>query len=565
MTRRILTALLLAVALGGCRTPADDPASAATTDRGAISFAAVERRLNAQGGATSADRAPELLEAFSRTTRELALRQLLIPEDSNERDRAVTGLGSVGPKIEHSTVVQLYRATQYGQIHLPTEADIAASFAAAGDRFVRPAQRFVWHLLLRAEPGESEASVIARARDLKGRIEAGASFSSIARLYSQSETRALGGRLGTISRGRLPPALEKIVFALGEGQVSEPVPIPGGVLLFQATDVIPEKRFVLADVRALLAREIFADRRRRAVRELAEKEPLPESSKILDQEALHRALALGDSEILLRVGEVSWSLGDLKKEVGAKQAEENSMATAIEIADRVYEDWVDSERTYRRAVREGFPVARAGELAERQREALDEEIYSRALEERLEKAALARKDEMERFYDDNKFLYQSPLRFKLRMLSIPIGASPSSQLTALGKAQSELESGRMKLETLAAQMGGRVQDAGWSTARDLESFEPKIRYFLADMTSPGFSVPFQFNQELCIIEVVERREPEVRPYSDVSAAVLRDFIERRRQDLFRSVQEEALRRGHYRYREEGVRAHLGLAPPTTSQ
>lgn len=562
MSRSPVVVAIVLVALAACNRPRIEAPVAATTDRGAIAFAGVEQWLHASGKAPASESPDDLLAAFEEGAREIAARELLAPDGAAELARAISDLGQDAEKIRHRIVVELYRAAHPEAVALPSDADIAAAYAADPERFHRPAQRFVWHLLLRIDPGVDPETVLDQARELKRRIEAGASFASVAREYSRSETRALGGRLGVIPAGRLPAALEKIVFALREGEVSEPVRNRDDVLLFQATDVIAEKRFPLADVKWVLARELFAERRRKALAERAGDAALPEDSKVLDSEALRRALALGDGEVVLRVGELTWSVSELRKAIRARRESGWVAMSPIEELDQAYAEWVDSERTYELARREGFAVASASLIAERQAEALRGEIAHRKVEERIEALAAGRRGELERFYRDNSFLYQSPLRLRLRMLSVPLGDDPGARLAELETARGELAAGRLALEDLARRLEGEVRDAGWSTARDLEQFEPKIRFLLGDMGSTGFTVPFQFNQRLSIVQVLERVEPTVLPYGEVADAVRRDYVDRQRQALRREVVEQVLRDGGFEFHAAAVRERLGLAAAT---
>jgi len=559
MSRNHLVWAACSVALlAGCQGGANETSSAASTTKGPIAFAAVEQRLHAQGATGNTAQPDELLATFELGAKALAIQALLVPSDPSDFELAVAGLGPAGEKLRHRAVVELYRSTRLSAVPLPTEVEIAAAFAADPERFHRPAQRFVWHLLLRIEPGVDPESVLQRARDLKRQINSGASFAAIAREHSRSETRALGGRLGSITQGRLPPALEKIVFALGEGEVSEPVRNKDGVMLFQVTDLIPEKRFVLEDVRLLLAREIFEERRRQALREVAGEDLLPQGSKVLDSQSLRRAIALGDAEVVLRVGDLEWSVGELRQETLAQRVAAGAERSFFELTDRVYADWVDCERIYRLAERETFWTERAAEIAQLQRALLSDEIAHREINLRIEALVTGRERELERHYEDNRFLYQTPLRMHLRMLSVPLGDAPGERLALLEAAQADLAGGRTTLEALASELAGTVQDAGWSTARDLELFEPKIRYLLVDTPSTGYTVPFQFNQRISIVQVVERVDPTVRPYSQVTGDVRRDYLERHRQELFRDVEEDVLRAGGYRFHEAAVRLRLGL-------
>ena len=58
-------------------------------------------------------------------------------------------------------------------------------------------------------------------------------FSGYARRYSATASRGAGGRLPWQTLDKLPPSLQQIVLALAPGEVSDPLPIPNAVALFQ--------------------------------------------------------------------------------------------------------------------------------------------------------------------------------------------------------------------------------------------------------------------------------------------------------------------------------------------
>ncbi|TVQ90043.1 MAG: hypothetical protein EA397_13885 [Deltaproteobacteria bacterium] len=85
------------------------------------------------------------------------------------------------------------------------------------------------HLLLQVGKGRSDAEALAAIRALRHRHIQGESFDSLARAHSEHQaTRSEGGQLGLIGRGQLVPDLERAIFELEPGQVSQPVRTPWG-------------------------------------------------------------------------------------------------------------------------------------------------------------------------------------------------------------------------------------------------------------------------------------------------------------------------------------------------
>lgn len=78
---------------------------------------------------------------------------------------------------------------------------------------------------------ESQAQAIANrvAQEIAG----GASFASLARQYSRSPSAPKGGDVGWIPESRLPPDLARVIGALEQGQVTQPIQVPGGISFFK--------------------------------------------------------------------------------------------------------------------------------------------------------------------------------------------------------------------------------------------------------------------------------------------------------------------------------------------
>lgn len=94
------------------------------------------------------------------------------------------------------------------------------------------------HIMLKVGDERSEEEAIKRARELRQRLEAGESFADLAAEASEdAATASQGGDLGNIRRGDLPGSLERVLFDLEPGEVSEPVVSDAGVHLIRLDGV----------------------------------------------------------------------------------------------------------------------------------------------------------------------------------------------------------------------------------------------------------------------------------------------------------------------------------------
>ncbi len=78
-----------------------------------------------------------------------------------------------------------------------------------------------------------EAQAMAKAQEVVRQLRAGANFAQMAVQVSDDlGSVERGGDLGTIGRNALPPELESKVFALKQGQISDPIPSRFGIHIF---------------------------------------------------------------------------------------------------------------------------------------------------------------------------------------------------------------------------------------------------------------------------------------------------------------------------------------------
>lgn len=83
---------------------------------------------------------------------------------------------------------------------------------------------------------QTEEQVMARARRI-AELNTAAAFSAQARAHSVTPSRGAGGRLSWQPITQLPPILRPLVLGLAPGEVTEPLPLPGAVALFQMREI----------------------------------------------------------------------------------------------------------------------------------------------------------------------------------------------------------------------------------------------------------------------------------------------------------------------------------------
>lgn len=168
------------------------------------------------------------------------------------------------PELRDATLVVVGPDDLASDIAL-SDADLRTEYENRIADYTTPAGRSIEQLLA---PDE------ATAREVQSRAAGGEAFSvAAAALPGKGIERT---ELGPLRQGDLPEELDKVVFALAEGQVSQPVQTPFGWHVVRVTEVRPETVRPFEEVRGDLEREL---RRQRAG------EQLPAFATRLDDEA----------------------------------------------------------------------------------------------------------------------------------------------------------------------------------------------------------------------------------------------------------------------------------------
>lgn len=108
--------------------------------------------------------------------------------------------------------------------------------------------------------GNDQAGVMARAADISARINAGEDSAALARRFSQSPSRAKGGRVGLVPENRVPQPMREQLMALQPGQATQPIPVPRGVVVLVLHDIKTERAEVTPDLREQVRQRMLEER-----------------------------------------------------------------------------------------------------------------------------------------------------------------------------------------------------------------------------------------------------------------------------------------------------------------
>ncbi len=133
--------------------------------------------------------------------------------------------------VEAGVVWREVIRARFGPRSQITEAEIDRALALSSQR--GGARVLLSEIILRADTPAFKAQSEALAERLSREITTPAAFAAAARRYSVSGSRGRGGRIDWLELSNLPPQLSSLVLSLGPGEVTEPVPIPNAIALFQ--------------------------------------------------------------------------------------------------------------------------------------------------------------------------------------------------------------------------------------------------------------------------------------------------------------------------------------------
>jgi peptidyl-prolyl cis-trans isomerase SurA len=141
--------------------------------------------------------------------------------------------------------------------------DVTKYYNQHMDEFTRKTKYSLQSVFVSFNKGKQEAR--NRAAEARAKMAAGEDFDKIEKAFSESPS------VGTIEEGQMVPAIEKEVFNLKIGEVSDLVEVEGGIYVFKVTGILPGRKETLTEAKERINNKLYDDEFQRKFRNWIEK------------------------------------------------------------------------------------------------------------------------------------------------------------------------------------------------------------------------------------------------------------------------------------------------------
>ena len=118
-------------------------------------------------------------------------------------------------------------------VNAPTDRSLRRTYNQNQEQYVQIEASQIFLRVPSNTPKLEESRIQETANQIRKEVLEGMDFSDAARQYSEDATASRGGNLGFVDRGQFPSALDKKLFQMKIGDISEPVRGPSGFHIFK--------------------------------------------------------------------------------------------------------------------------------------------------------------------------------------------------------------------------------------------------------------------------------------------------------------------------------------------
>ena len=142
-------------------------------------------------------------------------------------------------------------------------------------KFHKPKEVKARYILVRMPSGadaKQKSDAETRANRILAEARAGKDFAQLAQKESEDSTAAKGGDVGWVTQAQLPSPLDKAVFGLAKGEISNVIESPTGFHIVKVEDIREEKTQSSKDASAEITRTLKAEKGKREAAKVADRD-----------------------------------------------------------------------------------------------------------------------------------------------------------------------------------------------------------------------------------------------------------------------------------------------------
>lgn len=418
-----------------------------------------------------------------------------------------------------------------------TREELQAYFESQREELERPERRRVYHLFVRKADSKGPAEIRQELEALRQRVQDGESFGQLAQQYSESETRHREGLLGLVTPGQFPEDFDRIVFALEEDAVSQPVFTADGGHLFWVADVLPERRPELNEGSGDLIRQLSQEKQDAALERLAVAALESRGETLLTKDYFDQLTSNPTpAAVLFRVGRFEYRPADFQRAVREAELQRRSLDTPASLLRRIYLQEVMLQYV------QGLDNVPLEEL-EQERIGARVEIY---LQRQFKALVDDDEERLRQHYDRNIGRFTRPARVDVSRLRIPLENASSALMGRLEAAVADLDAGNNTLEALAAAHGGQVDRIQQATSAMLTAQSSQLARFTTALDPGEHSPPFTGPNHLFLVRLDQRTQTQVQPFEAIQDRVGDDYLQTRGAELYAQYSQDLLEEANFR-------------------
>ncbi len=191
---------------------------------------------------------------------EIIKRELLLQEAKKagiEKDKVL--LDRIEEMKERLILNEFLQREVEGRL-VTTEKELEEYYNLHKEEFKSPDEAKISQIVVRSDQD---------AREVLKRLRKGSDFARTAREFSvDAATRNSGGEVGVLQRGKIHPELDSVIFAMNEGDISDPIKTESGYHIIKLQKKTPGLPLSFNDAKNLLSQRYQIEKRSKVFEDL---------------------------------------------------------------------------------------------------------------------------------------------------------------------------------------------------------------------------------------------------------------------------------------------------------